>query len=154
MAMKLRAIDKITLTTTELERRKKLGLPYKLHPGGKLFNAPPPSRQELKAAKKAERRAQKKLLASLPEPPKVIVNYLDYLDSDYWRARRILKMRSAGFKCQRCGGRKNLQVHHRSYERLGRELDSDLELLCRNCHEAEHEGMIAADSHLRAIATE
>jgi len=31
-----------------------------------------------------------------------------------------------------------LQVHHLSYEHLGAELDSDLEVLCRGCHLGEH----------------
>jgi hypothetical protein len=31
-----------------------------------------------------------------------------------------------------------LDVHHRSYARLGAELPADLEVLCRPCHGAEH----------------
>jgi hypothetical protein len=28
-----------------------------------------------------------------------------------------------------------LTLHHRNYERLGREIESDVELLCATCHE-------------------
>jgi len=31
-----------------------------------------------------------------------------------------------------------LQVHHKSYQRLGAELDTDLEVLCQSCHEGHH----------------
>jgi 5-methylcytosine-specific restriction endonuclease McrA len=40
--------------------------------------------------------------------------------------------------CERCGGQDALQVHHRTYERLGAELDEDFEVLCRRCHATEH----------------
>lgn len=33
-----------------------------------------------------------------------------------------------------------LEVHHLNYERLGAELDEDLELLCKRCHTIEHRG--------------
>ena len=31
----------------------------------------------------------------------------------------------------------DLHVHHRNYQRVGAELDSDLRSLCRRCHEIE-----------------
>jgi hypothetical protein len=38
-------------------------------------------------------------------------------------------------KCERCKlSTTDLALHHKSYERLGRESPSDLELLCPNCH--------------------
>ena len=34
-----------------------------------------------------------------------------------------------------------LDVHHLTYERLGREKDEDLRVLCRACHGDEHRQM-------------
>ena len=31
----------------------------------------------------------------------------------------------------------DLHVHHKNYQNIGAELDSDLEVLCRRCHEVE-----------------
>ena len=40
--------------------------------------------------------------------------------------------------CEACGYSRKLQVHHKTYERLGKERNSDLVLLCRDCHESLH----------------
>jgi hypothetical protein len=46
-------------------------------------------------------------------------------------------IRLRGRKCEKCGGEtmslEQLQLHHKTYERLGRELISDLQLLCADC---------------------
>ena len=45
-----------------------------------------------------------------------------------------------GVRCQVCNTDKSiLDTHHRTYERLGRELDGDLIVLCRDCHRIFHE---------------
>jgi hypothetical protein len=64
--------------------------------------------------------------------------YENYLQSAAWRLTRNAKLRDAGYRCQRCPSRRNLHVHHRSYERLGHELPEDLEVLCEQCHRGEH----------------
>lgn len=70
------------------------------------------------------------------------VDYRMYLLSDEWQLRRLEALRAAGFRCERCGwishGLRGLEVHHRTYERLGQELPADLEVLCRLCHAEEH----------------
>ena len=63
--------------------------------------------------------------------------YLAYLNSPGWRFRRNAALRRVGFRCERCGSKRDLQVHHKTYDRLGNELDSDLEALCLLCHEGE-----------------
>ncbi len=68
------------------------------------------------------------------------IPYVDYLLTPHWKKKRTAARKHHGVKCNRCGSRKNLHVHHKTYERLGAELMSDLELLCRGCHENEHEG--------------
>ena len=68
------------------------------------------------------------------------VSYWDILGSPWWRARKAALIRYRGERCERCGvGRGgDLQMHHRTYERIGRELPEDVELLCRRCHRLEH----------------
>lgn len=60
--------------------------------------------------------------------------YLSFLNSRKWRS--IRKQAIAFFKiCSFCGIDKKLQVHHRTYIRLGGdEMIYDLALLCSECH--------------------
>lgn len=64
--------------------------------------------------------------------------YAEYLESDHWKAFRD-SYRAAGLKmtCVVCG-LAPAQFHHRTYERLGRELHQDVSLLCDQHHEAVH----------------
>ena len=64
--------------------------------------------------------------------------YQAYLNSADWRSRRNRALKLADWCCQRCASRRELEVHHNTYERLGREWDSDLDVLCFNCHRGEH----------------
>lgn len=66
------------------------------------------------------------------------MEYADYLQTPEWRRRRDARIHLANRRCQRCDARRELQVHHLSYERLGAEWDTDLEVLCRSCHEGHH----------------
>ena len=62
-----------------------------------------------------------------------------YLLSPHWRETRQRKIDSVGSKCERCKKKfKSLDVHHKDYSRLGHERMSDLEVLCRDCHNLEH----------------
>lgn len=63
--------------------------------------------------------------------------YLAYLNSSSWRITRNRALKNAGYRCERCSSKLNPQVHHKTYDRLGGEWDSDLEVLCANCHEGE-----------------
>lgn len=64
--------------------------------------------------------------------------YERYLQTRWWFARRNQKLRDVRYRCAVCDARRDLQVHHLSYERLGAELDEDLEVLCRGCHLGHH----------------
>jgi hypothetical protein len=70
------------------------------------------------------------------------MNYNDFLDTPYWKAiARYVKYRS-GYKCRLCGSKENLNVHHRSYEFHGQELqkwDTELICICKRCHEKHHD---------------
>lgn len=62
----------------------------------------------------------------------------EYLKSPVWMGKRQQALTAFGTICARCGSYGN-DVHHKTYERTGgRELMSDLEVLCRQCHEAHH----------------
>ena len=63
------------------------------------------------------------------------MGYLEYLKSPEWKERSKEAKERAGYRCQICNSGKRLEVHHRTYERLGSELPEDLTVLCRLCHE-------------------
>ena len=56
--------------------------------------------------------------------------YSSYLQSDEWQRKRTRVLQQRGAKCEVCGIKHRLQVHHLTYERLGSELLSDLKVLC------------------------
>jgi hypothetical protein len=66
------------------------------------------------------------------------IDYRTYLESDAWKRRRSVALSEAGHRCQVCNREGQLDVHHRTYERLGNELPQDLVVLCRECHQLFH----------------
>ena len=64
-------------------------------------------------------------------------NYKRYLQTKAWKKTRN-KIRRDRKVCERCGDNKNLQVHHKNYDRAGGEVVADLELLCEQCHKRNH----------------
>jgi HNH endonuclease len=67
--------------------------------------------------------------------------YSWYLRTPHWRATRLKAIRRGGFRCARCCvADALLEVHHKTYVRLGAERDDDLVPLCEDCHEAVHRG--------------
>ena len=83
-------------------------------------------------------------------------DYRDHLRSVRWRnmKRAIIKMR--GNCCERCGNAANLELHHKTYDRLGKESPSDLELLCSACHkhaDRERSAATAARRYGHALNT-
>jgi hypothetical protein len=76
--------------------------------------------------------------------------YEERINSEEWISlkRRLIRLR--GQTCERCGHVAPLDLHHRTYERLGEEADDDLQLVCRSCHlfaDAERE----AEGHERSM---
>ena len=57
-----------------------------------------------------------------------------------WKRARLGALRRAGYRCQRCGGARRLEVHHRTpIEQGGAPFDPrNLEVCCRGCHFAAH----------------
>jgi 5-methylcytosine-specific restriction endonuclease McrA len=75
--------------------------------------------------------------------------YEKYLESPHWQELRKLKLEeqrdALGYNCcEKCGSRPAatrqtaVSVHHLTYERLGKELIEDLQIICRVCHDKEH----------------
>lgn len=64
--------------------------------------------------------------------------YAEYLASPAWRITRNAALKRAGYRCVRCARKRRLQVHHRTYERVGHEHNADLEVLCEDCHSGHH----------------
>lgn len=77
------------------------------------------------------------------------MTYLEYIGSYKWRtsAARLGELEASGHRCRTCyaspGDDVRLEVHHRTYERLGHELIGDLTTLCCYCHR------VITDAHRR-----
>lgn len=70
--------------------------------------------------------------------------YVDYLASPHWLDVRQRWKAANLFKgwvchCYGCDSREGLSLHHRTYERVGREELSDLVLVCVDCHKRIHQ---------------
>ena len=64
--------------------------------------------------------------------------FLEYQRSEQWRnIRQIVRERFDG-RCAACNSPNGLEVHHRTYERVGMEEIGDLTLLCTECHSILH----------------
>lgn len=64
--------------------------------------------------------------------------YQAYLGSSAWQDVRRLVIASFDGRCATCNASDALEVHHRTYERVGDERMDDLTLLCSQCHELLH----------------
>lgn len=64
--------------------------------------------------------------------------YKRYIKSPQWKMVCKRYWAAYGRKCQACASRKNLHVHHKSYDRFGREMLADLAGVCDSCHRAIH----------------
>jgi 5-methylcytosine-specific restriction endonuclease McrA len=69
------------------------------------------------------------------------ISYKEYLLTDHWKdvRNRFWKSKLHHYKCYVCEAKQNLQVHHKSYKRIGKEKLNDLVLLCGNCHNETHQ---------------
>lgn len=82
-------------------------------------------------------------LGDVPQPRSSLrgvlrMDYHQYLKSHEWRVKRSRALYLAGRKCCICKNEITLHVHHKTYDRLGDELDEDLAVLCEQCHKAVH----------------
>ena len=65
--------------------------------------------------------------------------YLDYLESPEWYAKRAEVLKRDNHRCTECDAQINLHVHHKTYKRLGNENLDDLITLCYICHMKLHD---------------
>lgn len=71
--------------------------------------------------------------------PFFYLNYQWYLQTPHWRRVRKAIHTLRGSKCEKCQGQgEELNVHHKTYKNVGREMEADLEILCRSCHLKHH----------------
>lgn len=62
-------------------------------------------------------------------------DYQRYIKSPQWKARREIIMAYYGRWCRGCLKKTGvLQLHHLTYEHLGRETAADCRVLCADCH--------------------
>ncbi len=66
------------------------------------------------------------------------MDYSSYIQSEQWHARRRARLDFARRRCEICNRSENLEVHHRTYERLGNEELEDLLVVCSRCHDTFH----------------
>lgn len=84
---------------------------------------------------------QEQILASVA--PFYRMSYRQYLQTDYWKAKRKGILTRDKRRCRDCGAKKRLQVHHKTYAALrGRESDCDLITVCAECHRFRHKEII------------
>jgi hypothetical protein len=65
--------------------------------------------------------------------------YVEYLRTPHWQEVREAALKTADYRCQVCYSPEKVQVHHRTYDRRGRELPSDVTVLCADCHGRFHD---------------
>ena len=65
-------------------------------------------------------------------------SYEAYINSDAWSRRRELYFTKHPKRCVACGETEKIHLHHKTYARMGRELDKDLSALCEFCHSTLH----------------
>ena len=65
--------------------------------------------------------------------------YASYLQTDHWRATAEAAKARAGNHCMICNDEGTLHAHHRTYERVGQEAETDVVALCAACHGKFHD---------------
>ena len=68
-----------------------------------------------------------------------MLTYIDYLKTSDWKMRSQSIKEKWGFTCAICNRGGRLDLHHRTYERLGHEHFTDVIPLCIECHKKFHE---------------
>ena len=71
------------------------------------------------------------------------ITYKQYLESSHWQKKKEEFKNSKYYKgyCWVCGDKKNLHLHHKTYEKIGREMLCDFLELCPDCHNQLHLGI-------------
>ncbi len=67
-----------------------------------------------------------------------INDYKGYLNTDHWKQLSARKKRETDNTCELCLSKEDIDTHHKTYIRIGRELLSDLSTICNPCHYKVH----------------
>jgi 5-methylcytosine-specific restriction endonuclease McrA len=79
------------------------------------------------------------------------MDYYEYIQSEAWDKKRRARLKKDGYRCGDCGvSGLPLQVHHKTYIRLGNERMGDLVSLCKYCHKNRH-GKASVFDKLRIV---
>jgi hypothetical protein len=79
----------------------------------------------------------------------------EYLKTPEWEEIRKAALARSGYACQLCNASKvQLDAHHRVYERIGCERDSDVIVLCNDCHRRHHETLVLPRRNVNAVTVE
>lgn len=81
-------------------------------------------------------------------------DYDTYINSRSWRARKLVYYATHDRVCAACGTDRNVHLHHRTYVRMGAELDADLTPLCEAHHTVVHQYHAACRGISLARATD
>jgi uncharacterized protein YlaI len=77
----------------------------------------------------------------------IINSYAEYLRSEHWRKIKAwFRSTKAKKYCYICESKDNLNLHHKTYKRLGKEKWIDLVYLCERCHHYCHK---VINSHVK-----
>jgi 5-methylcytosine-specific restriction endonuclease McrA len=64
--------------------------------------------------------------------------YQEYLQTPQWKEKRDKVLKRDNHTCQGCLVNRAYTVHHKTYDRVGREMPFDLESICFECHRIIH----------------
>jgi 5-methylcytosine-specific restriction endonuclease McrA len=78
-------------------------------------------------------------MTNIAETNEWLRRYKAYLQSPEWQEKRERLLEFWDYQCATCSSPLDLQVHHRTYKRVGNERLNDLIVLCESCHEKFHE---------------
>jgi 5-methylcytosine-specific restriction endonuclease McrA len=78
--------------------------------------------------------------------------YDQYLRSQQWDLIRGQVRAKYKDTCQECFKAGKVEIHHKTYERIGAEHIDDLVALCRSCHKALHAGEIVLRDQAQEVA--
>jgi len=67
------------------------------------------------------------------------IPYREYLQTEHWQKVRDYALERAEHRCQVCNASGELHTHHRTYDRRGEEMPSDVIVLCAGCHKLFHD---------------
>lgn len=100
----------------------------------KVFTTYQSYRKSLKKKKTVKKVVKKKSNLSPKE------KYQAFLKTNYWFNVREKVLKRDGYKCQNCGSKRKLQVHHKTYKHHYKEHKhlKDLVTLCEPCHQSIH----------------